>query len=286
MFASPLLMTVSLAMAPITELPTLFWGIAPEVATTDVANVRTKHDRAVVLVHGLLPRVFHPVRAEKPEAHEWQASSGSLVKQLADDFDVYGFSYGQTQSVDSVAMSRGLRNGISNLKDAGYKEIVLVGHSAGGVIVREFAEMFPDSGITKVVTVAGPHLGSFWAKLPNFTLPKSQVPFIQSMLPETREARTKRATVELKKDLEFCCVLCRTARTDNDTVVSLRSQWPDDLQEQGVSAVLVGCTHFDAMTSEAPINAIVEVVRGKVVRWKPEQIEDARRVLFGEIKKK
>ena len=34
-------------------------------------KLRPKRDRAVVLVHGLLPHVFHSERATKPDAHEW-----------------------------------------------------------------------------------------------------------------------------------------------------------------------------------------------------------------------
>ncbi|MCL5460126.1 hypothetical protein M3M33_15925, partial [Loigolactobacillus coryniformis] len=82
------------SLAPCVELPALFWGIDPEVLTVEAdTKLKPKRDRAVVLVHGLLPRVFKPNLAEKPEAHDWQVKDGRLVKALADDTDVYGFSY-------------------------------------------------------------------------------------------------------------------------------------------------------------------------------------------------
>jgi pimeloyl-ACP methyl ester carboxylesterase len=271
------------ALSPSVELPTLFWGIEPTVVVVDAdTRLKAKQARAVVLVHGLLPRVFHPDRAEKPEAHDWQVKDGRLVKALADEADVYGFSYAQTNGVDEVAYSRGLRDGIAAVKAAGYKEVVLVGHSCGAIICRRFAEAFPDAGVTKVVAVAGPFAGSGWAKLPGFTLPKTQVAFIQSLLPDAREAYLKDRDVTLPKDLQFCCVLCKAGRSDHDTVVNLRSQWSDDLQRQGVPAVVAACNHFEAMTCEVCTKEVAALVSGRVVRWDEEKTAQARRVLFGE----
>lgn len=273
------------ALAPSVELPTLFWGIDPPVLVVDAdTTVKAKQTRAVVLVHGLLPRVFHPDRAEKPEAHDWQVKDGRLVKGLADEADVYGFSYAQTRSVDEVAYSRGLRDGIAALKAAGYKQVVLVGHSCGALVCRRFVEAFPDAGVTKVVAVAGPFAGSGWAKLPGFTLPKTQVAFIQSLLPDAREAYLRGREVSLPDGVEFCCVLCKVGRSDHDTVVSLKSQWPEDLQKQGVPAVLAACNHFEAMTCDACAKEVVKLVDGKVVRWDEEKAATARKVLFGETK--
>lgn len=273
------------ALAPSVDLPTLFWGIDPTVVVVDAdTKLKAKQTRAVILVHGLLPRVFHPDRAEKPEAHDWQVKDGRLVKALADEADVYGFSYAQTHGVDEVAFSRGLRDGVAAVKAAGYKEVVLVGHSCGALVCRRFVEAFPDAGVTKVVAVAGPFAGSGWAKLPGFTLPKTQVAFIQSLLPDAREAYLKGRDVSLPKELEFCCVICKVSRGDHDTVVSLKSQWPDELQKQGVPAVVAACNHFEAMTCEACTKEVATLVSGKVVRWDEEKTAQARRVLFGESK--
>ena len=67
-------------------------------------------------------------------------------------------------------------------------------------------------------------------------------------------------------------------------MVHIRSQWPEDLQTQGVPAVLVRCNHFDAMTSPDSVKAIIDLTKGKVVRWKREETTQAQRLLFGEKK--
>lgn len=285
MHAAVAALFVATALSPCVELPALFWGIDPAVIeVTADTKLKPKRDRAVVLVHGLLPHVFHPDRATKPDAHEWQVKDGRLVKALADDADVYGYSYAQTRSVDDVVFSRGLREGIGAIKAAGYKEVVLVAHSAGGLVCRRFVETFPDAGVTKVVTVASPFAGSGWAKLPGFTLPKTQVPFIQSLSPESREQCMKDRTAKLPDGLEFGVVLCKANRRDDDTVVSLKSQWPEDLQKQGVPVVLAACGHMEAMTCEPVAKEVVKLVSGKILRWDEEQTARARRVLFGESK--
>ncbi len=278
-------LTVALALTPFTDLPTQFWGITPAVTEGEIAELKPKREQAVVLIHGLIPRVLRPEKADRPEEHSWQTEDSLLVKGLKDNYDVFGFSYAQTQSVDTIAVSNGLRDGIAALKKAGYKSIILVGHSVGAIIAREFVAVYPKAGVTKVVAVAAPFLGSGWAKLPNFTLPKTQVEFINSLLPSVREPRVKEYPLTIAKDVEFCCVLCRTARMDHDTVVSFASQWPIDLQDQGIPLLLTNCTHFDAMTSEEPVKAILQVVKGKVVRWEPKQVEQARTALFGPAKK-
>ncbi len=284
MFFTVLTATSVLMLTPITDLPTMFWGIAPEVKYSDLPSLKKKHDKAVVFIHGLQPHVFHPEKATKPQVHEWQEPGGSLVKLLAEEFDIFGFSYAQMQSVDSITLSRGLRVGINALEAAEYKEILLIGHSAGAIICREFVECFPADGITKVIAISGPYQGSGWAKLPTFTLPKTQVAFINSLLPEVRIALQKERDVKLPKSLEFCCVLTKWNRTDHDTVVSLKSQWPPDLQDQGIPAVLASCNHFDVMTNDAAIKTVAELAKGKVVRWKAEQTELAQFKLFGTSK--
>jgi pimeloyl-ACP methyl ester carboxylesterase len=271
------------ALAPSVEMPTLFWGIEPSVIVVEGdTKLKARRERAVVLVHGLLPRVWHPDRAEKPEAHDWQVRDGRLVKALADDADVYGFSYAQTRSVDEVAYSRGLREGIAAVKAAGYKKVVLIAHSAGGLVCRRFVETFPDAGVTKVIAVACPFAGSGWANLPGFTLPKTQVAFIHSMSPDVRERLAKDREVKLPEGVEFAVVLCKANRGDGDTVVGLRSQWPEELQKQGVPVVLANCNHFEAMLCEPCSKEVLTLVTGKVVRWDEEKTAQARRVLFGD----
>ncbi len=285
MHAAFVAVALTTSLSPSVDLPSLFWGIDPEVLVVEAdTRLKAKQDRAVVLLHGLLPRVWHPNRAEKPEAHDWQIKGGRLVKALADGADVYGFSYAQTRSVDEVAYSRGFRDGIAAIIAAGYKEVVLVGHSAGGLVARRFVETFPDAGVTKVIAVGTPFAGSGWANLPGFTLPKTQLAFIQSLAPDYREGCVKDRKVKLPANVEFACVVCKVNRSDGDTVVSLKSQWPEDLQAQGVPVVMATCGHLEAMTSEAVAKEVGKLLGGKILTWDEDKTSQARRYLFGEKK--
>jgi pimeloyl-ACP methyl ester carboxylesterase len=285
MHAAFIAVALTASLAPSVDMPTLFWGIDPEVLVVEAdTKLKAKQDRAVVLLHGLLPRVWHPNRAEKPEAHEWQVKGGRLVKAAADEADVYGFSYAQTRCVDEVAYSRGFRDGIAAIKAAGYKEIVLVGHSAGGLVARRFVETFPDAGVTKVIAVGTPFGGSGWANLPGFTLPKTQLAFIQSLAPDFRQGCAKDRKVKLPPNVEFGVVLCKVNRSDGDTVVSLKSQWPEDLQAQGVPVVLATSGHLEAMTSEAVTKEVGKLLGGRILTWDEDKTAQARRYLFGDKK--
>jgi pimeloyl-ACP methyl ester carboxylesterase len=261
--------------APMVHLPTAFWQITP--AYHDATVVRNK-DRAVLLVHGLVPRPVQPAKAAIPEAHSWQKSDSHLVRNLAADFDVFGFSYAQTVPVDGVCWSDGLRLAVKALKTAGYRDVVLVGHSAGGVIVRQFAEHFPDSGVTKVIIVAAPHDGSPWALIPQFGLAANQVPFIKSLTPHTRRQQRLRGK-QLADGLEVCCVVCKLPRLAGDTIVPASSQWPEEFQKQGIPASLVAVNHFDAVRSAEGAAVIAGLARDKLTRWTPEQVEQGRKAL-------
>lgn len=48
------------------------------------------------------------------------------------------------------------------------ERVVLVGHSAGGVVARLFMVRHPAAGVAGLVTIASPHLGTAWAELGNF----------------------------------------------------------------------------------------------------------------------
>jgi len=272
---------VQLGFAPYIDVPLDFWGISPSLSMNKLPALERKRDRAVVLIHGLKTHVFNPEKAEYPDVHSFQLPQSELVRALKDDFDLFGLSYAQIGPADWVASSPKLNEGIKALRFAGYKQIILVGHSAGGLIARKFVEMHPASGVTKVIAVASPYLGSGWAKLPHQLMPKSQLVFIRSLLPEVREECARNCTTKLPEDLEFCCVVCKLPRLDSDTTVGVDSQWPKDLQKLGIPVSLVNCNHFDAMKHEKAVQAIVELAKGKVVRWTPAEVEKAQRIIFG-----
>src|SRR5215831_8734547 len=147
--------------APCANLPTDVWQVAPAANGRAMwLNAPRTKDRAVLLIPGLKIHPLRPALASRPEIHNWQEPNSDLVRTLAPDFDVFAFGYAQTAPLDAVALSPGLRDAVANLKKAGYKDVVLIGHSAGGVIAQLFATNYPDAGVTKVIAVAAPLTGS------------------------------------------------------------------------------------------------------------------------------
>ena len=130
---------------------------------------------------------------------------------------------------------------------------MLIGHSAGAVIARQFAENYPDAGVTKVVQVAAPNTGSEFAAVFKTGYPKAQAPFIHSLAPGARVEVMRLERRELGPKVEAVCVVCKSPRIDGDGLVPVASQWPDDLRQQGVPAALVNASHFDAMKSAAAV---------------------------------
>jgi pimeloyl-ACP methyl ester carboxylesterase len=268
---------LALFAAPDVNLPTEIWQVAPDAKTRPGwSNTQKIKDRAVLLVPGLKIHPLRPVLATRPDLHNWQEPNSDLVRTLAKDSDVYSFGYAQITALDVVAQSPGLRDAVANMQKAGYKEIVLIGHSAGGVISRLFVESNPECGVTKVITVAAPHIGSELANLKG-GYPKVQATFIQSLAPE---ARMQAAPRRIDDKIEMACVVCKLKRVDGDGLVHISSQWPEECRKMGIPAVLVQGSHFEAMIGPGGVKAIGELAREKLTRWSTEEVDKARKVLF------
>jgi hypothetical protein len=261
-------------------------------------------DRAVVLVQGLRPHPFSSRNVFRADWHGWQKPGSRLVRALARDADVFAFAYGQNAAVEQVAGSDGLADAVRQLRRLGYPEVVLVGYSAGGVVARHFVEDHPAAGVTKVVQVCAPNGGSGWGDLP--LVRKPQRAFLHSLSKEGRErclaervGRTVPASVEfvcLVGDLDVAVNVTASVEFGEGQVVSLavsgsgrgdglvstRSQWPADLQEQGVPAVPLAVSHFRAVRSQAGAQAVARLVREKQPRWSAAQVAEARRRLTAE----
>lgn len=274
---SPCLPIVIVVFAcPAANLPTDVRQVAPDARHGGLANITRTKDRAVLLIPGLKVHPFRPSLAAKPDLHAWQEPNSELVKTLAKDSDVFSFGYAQITQLDAVAQSPALLDCVIMLRKGGYKEIALVGHSAGGVIARLFAEAYPDSGVTKVVCVAAPHAGSDLANI-KAGYHRIQATFIQSLSPE---ARLEAPPGVLDERLEMACVVMKVKRIEGDGLVAITSQWPEECRRQGVPAVVVPGSHFEAMISPAPIKAIADVVREKLTRWSPEEVDRARKLML------
>jgi pimeloyl-ACP methyl ester carboxylesterase len=277
-----LVLTAICAAAEPAEVAIELWQVAPDTSGKPwiAPEKPSEKARAVVLLPGLFIHPIRPAKASQPWRRDWQEPKSELVKALAPDFDVFAFSYAQTVALDAVAQSPGMHDAITRLRKAGYRDIVLVGHSAGGVIARQFVENYPNAGATKVIAVSAPFAGVELATL-KVGYPKVQAPFVQSLAPEARAAKANKNA--LGKDVPFACVVCKPLkRVETDGLVATHSQWPDDLQKCGVPIVQSSASHFLVMYNPTAVKAIAELAREKLVRWAPEEIEQARKVLFGE----
>jgi hypothetical protein len=229
-------------------------------------------DCAVVLIQGYC---FSLTDAEVRAAglQSWQQPGSHLVKELSAHADVYSFGYGQNVPVDAVAHAPPLRERIRELKGQGYRHVVLLGHSAGGLIARQLVEEYPDAGVTKVIQVCAPNGGSRCSWLAPF-VKKAQRPFVRSLSADARRAAG--AGKRVPADVQFLCVV-----GTRDWVVSCPCQWPADLQNQGIPAVALPLAHDSAMCRPENARRLRELVLRDHPRWTPAQVDAARGSIAG-----
>jgi hypothetical protein len=217
--------------------------------------------RAVVLIHGLRLQPFQPSDVNRARLHGWQRAKSLMVRWLAAQADVFAFAYRQNVPVDAIAGSPCLAEGIQNLKWLGYEEIVLIGHSAGGVIARQFVEDHPYTAVTKVIQVCAPNTGAAPAEL-SAAAPVGQRPFLKSLTKDARkQSLDARAHKIIPAGVEFICVIGCGAGF-GDGIVSTKSQWPENLRAQGVQGYPLLTTHYTVMRSPVEIKRIVQLACG------------------------
>ena len=214
---------------------------------------------------------------------EWQENGSQMVKALAKKgADVFAFAYGQNAAFGKIVGDKGLHGSIQILKKMGYSDIVLVGHSAGGLIARQFVEDNPDAGVTKVVQVCTPNAGSELTKIP-FGIPRVQRLFADSISPQRREIDLRaRKDKKIPKTIEFACIVATFKGFNGDGIVSLESQWPTDLQTQGIPVAFVTADHLRVVSLSEPTLRISEVTIEPQLRWSKSEVKEAKnRILTG-----
>ena len=241
-------------VAPVPQRPTVF-----------VRSAQQK--RAVILVHGYRPECDHFLLA-RAVLQDWQEPDSFMVTVLSRDADVFAFYYGQNVPVREVAEAPELAEGVARLKRMGYSELVLLGHSAGGLVCRHFVEEHPDAGVTKVVQVCTPNAGVYWAKF-SAVLTATQRPYVSSLTAGSRRAAPASMIPE---GVEFIC-LVGDAAVKSDWVVSCRSQWSDDLQDQGIPAVRLRASHLAVVQKPESIITIAHAVREPAPRWDRSRVQ-------------
>jgi len=234
--------------------------------------------RAVVLLHGYTMH-FRAESVPVPAYRDWQQASSGLVKRLGEEGDVFVFAYGQNAALDDVVAHGGLLEYVARLRKLGYRDIVLVGHSAGGLVARHFVEDHPDCGVTKVIQVCTPNGGCPSAKA---KVVAAQQAFVDCLSEDGRKAAVKaRAGKRIPAHVDFVCLLGNGgANNGSDGLVPCGLQWTADLCAQGVPVVPLEVRHPQAMRSARGAEALARLVREKQPRWTPEQVERVRRELF------
>jgi pimeloyl-ACP methyl ester carboxylesterase len=276
--------------------------VAPPCIERDRATSRTEgKDRAVVLIHGLKIQPLSSRKVFEANLHFWQQPDSDLVQAIAPLADIYSFAYSQNVAVDHIAGSADFASCIQMLKSAGYSEIVLVGHSAGGLIARQFVEDFPQQGVTKVVQVCSPNTGSCWGNV-TIGVRKPQELFLTSLAKSARQQfLQQRQGRVIPAKVEFVCLvgdlqpysidaglplgcgysfsICAAADPYGDGLVAAESQWPVDLRRQGIPMVTVDADHCEIMHDETAVAAITEIVRSKQPRWDEQRLSQAAKAL-------
>jgi len=278
-----------------------FVQVAPQPRDAKQFQRSPGQDRAVVLIHGLRLHPFSTSNVNKAEMSSWQKPKSSMVTTLAKDADVYALAYSQNAALDTIAELPEVVGRVRELKKLGYRDIVLVGHSIGGVLARHLVEDHPELGVTKVIQVASPNAGSTWAKA-SWGVRKNQEAFLESITHEGREkSLTGRAAKKIPDGVAFVCVVCRipitvdaavevgkwdveVASKRGDGVVSCRCQWSADVQAQGIPAILLDHAHFTAMRSSSTAEALARLIREPPGRWNVEQVNGARMKILGPMK--
>lgn len=261
------------------EVAAALFQVGPRLAD-ERAVVRTPGvERAVVLLHGL---TVHPSerRLGRPEPHSWQEPDAPLVKSLSREADVFAFCYTQNACLADVVERSGLIGHVRRLRDLGYAEIVLVAHSAGGLVARQLVEDHPDLPIRRVVQVATPNLGSPWVAFP---FPWAvQKPFLTDLTRATRQTEQgRRATVALPAEVEFVCVVANGVMHLGDGLVTVESQWTEDLARQRVPAYEVRSHHRGAVKDAEAVALLTALATTPQRRWSAAEVAAARCRLLG-----
>jgi pimeloyl-ACP methyl ester carboxylesterase len=265
------------AVAVVAALGTGAWldhDLAPEPAQVRASRELVQEGpegtrNAVVLVHGLRASTVLERHAHELWPHDWQRPESSLVEALAEDADVYAVTYTQDAAVHDIAAAPVFIDALGSLSDGAYDDVVLVGHSAGGLLSRWFVEDHPGAGITGVVQLCAPNAGSEWARLYGAGRISHEA-FIQSL--SGRNVRDGRAGKTVPESLDFLVVICDGAAL-GDGVVTDQAQWPESLRRQGIAAVQVPALHFTATRGRLMAARIAAWVGDDHPRLSSEEVE-------------
>ena len=111
------------------KVETIFVKVGPTPLT---AGRQAGREKAIVLIHGLGLHPFSSDKALRAKLRVWQQGDSPIVKKLGEQADIFALAYGQNAAIDKIAADPSLVRYFERLKKEGYREIILVAHSAGG----------------------------------------------------------------------------------------------------------------------------------------------------------
>lgn len=118
-------------------------------------KLRTKRLPLVVFLHGMQSSgdAFVPLRG--------------FVRDIGYATSAVTYDFNASIQESAKTVSRLVTQRV-NLDETKTTELILIGHSMGGLVAREWTEnrALPGSDITRLITIGSPHRGSNWASLP------------------------------------------------------------------------------------------------------------------------
>ena len=92
------------------------------------------------------------------------------------------------------------------------------------------------------------------------------------------EALKKRETKKIPDSVEFVCIV-GSCRISGDGIVVAKSQWPLDLQAQGIPAHPLRLTHWDAMKNAKTIELLQKLVKEPQPRWEAKKVLESLKTI-------
>lgn len=237
------------------------------------SQVSRKSQKAIVLIHGLNPKyIQNSEKYDQPIEAPWQNRNSEIVQTLDAHGDVFGIVYSQNRPVDDIANFPGFYLIFNQLKKAGYKDIVLIGSSAGGVISRIYVEDRPNPRVSRVIQVSAPNLGNRLSKIAGLDDSldvienKDFLDFIKSLKPEERKNVTRaRRHLEIPDRIEFSSIT-GVLQLDTDGIVARSSAWDKYLRRQGIPGVSAIYVHGKHMQNPHAIQWIKRLITHDINR--------------------
>ena len=93
-------------------------------------------------------------------------------------------------------------------------------------------------------------------------------------------ASESRADKKIPTSIDFLCVVGATG-PHGDGFVSCESQWPTDLQKQGIPAVRLATTHLTVLRASKSVDKIADFVREDHPRWSTDKVLSMRKSIVG-----